>query len=188
MRIRTCLLGALLVLGLAVSGCGGDDSDKSSKSTSATGSSNDSSKDSGDDSSSESLDVCGMLTPADLQGAFGSPFEQGELTHQEQTGGDQCVWTNTDAPPVKTFSLTVLRQDSLDGAIKASGLSVEELHEQTKAVYPDAEPIDLGDDAYLAKTELAVLDGETLYSFSTFLGTSDEAIAGMKTLAAKVVG
>jgi len=183
MRIVTGISGSLLVLALALTSCGSDEPDKEANDNST------STSDGGDDSSSsEPLDVCKLLTPADLQKAFNSPFDDGTLTHQEQTGGDQCVWTNEDVPPVKTFSITVLRQGALGGSFKDSGISVEELHEQTKALYPDAEGVDLGDDAYLAKTELAVLKGDTLYTFSTFLGTSDEAIAGLRALAAQVAG
>jgi len=186
MRISTGLSGSLLVLALAVTGCGGsDDKDKGSTDKSTT-------SDNGDDkdtSSSEPLDVCALITTADLQKQFGSPFDEGELTHQEQTGGDQCVWSNSDAPPVKTFSITVMRADSLEGAIAASGISLEELYEQTKDAYPDAEEIDgLGDDAFISGSEIQVLDGDTTYAFSTFLGTSDTAITGLKALAAQVVG
>lgn len=188
MRIVTGISGSLLVLTFALTGCGSDDSDKKSNDATAQSSDSESEKDS-DSSSSEPLDACGLLTPADLEKAFGAAFDVGEPTHQEQTGGDQCVWTDADdAPPVKTFSITVYREGALGGALEASGISVEELHEQNKEAFAPVEEIDLGDDAYLAKTELAVLDGDTLYSFSTFLGTSAEAIAGMKTLATQVVG
>ena len=182
MRITTGISGTLFVLALALTGCGGGDDDKKS-----TGSS--SSKDDNDGtSSSEPLDVCKLITTADLEQQFGSPFDEGELTHQEQTGGDQCVWTNSDAPPVKTFSITVLRQDSLEGAIKKSGLTVEQLFDQTRAAFEDAEDYDLGDKAFIAGSEIQVLEGETSYSFSTFLGTSDTALTGLKALAAQVVG
>lgn len=186
MRLATAISGTLLLLTVALSGCGSDDADEP-KGGSSGASSTDSgdSGDSGD--SSGPLDACALLTPADLQEAFGSPFDKGSLTHQDQTGGDQCVWTNTDVPPVKTFSVTVMREGHQEGAIKSSGLSIKDLYDQTKAIYPDAEDQDLGDDAFLAKTELGVLDGDTFYTFSTFMGTSDEAIAGLKALAAQVV-
>lgn len=185
MRIASGVSATLAVAALLLSGCGSDD-DKSADGAPSSGPAAEESNSSG--AAAGPLDACTLLTPADLKQAFGSPFNEGDLTHQDQTGGDQCVWTNEDAPPVKTFSITVLRQGSLEGAIKSSGLSVSELHAQTKAVYPDAVPIDLGDDAYLAETELAVLKGDTLYTFSTFLGTSDTAISGLKALAAQVVG
>jgi hypothetical protein len=191
MKIRTGLLGALLVLGLVVTGCGGDDSDKKSDSTSTTEPSDsaDSGDDSGDDASSSGpLDVCGLLTTADLQREFGSPFGEGELTHQDETGADQCVWTNTDVPPVKTFSLTVLRQGALGGSFKAADVKVEKLHADSKAAFPDAEELDLGDDSYISGTTLAVLKGDTEYTFNTVFGTSATAIEGMKKLAAQVVG
>ena len=153
--------------------------------TPASDDSDDSGDDSGDDAA---LDVCGLLSPDDLEGVFASPFDEGEATHQEEIGADQCVWSNTDAPPVKIFSLAVYRDGHLADALADSGITVESLYEDTKALMTDIEEVDLGDDAYLSGSTLAVLDGDTSYSFSTVNGTSDEAIEGMKTLAEQVVG
>jgi hypothetical protein len=193
MRLTSAVSGAFLVMVLALSGCGGDDdSDGGSDDTSGSeagdsGDSGDSGSDVGD-GGDEALDVCGLLTADDLEEVFGSPFDDGEATHQEQTGGDQCVWSNTDPPPVKIFSITVLREGHLSETFEDGGVTVKGLFEDTKALMTDVEDIDLGDDAYLAGSELAVLDGDTSYSFSTVLGTSPEAIAGLKTLAEQVVG
>jgi hypothetical protein len=173
---------------LALAGCGGDDSDDEAGPDDAPSSNGTSEPEPDSDEPSE-VDVCALLTAADLEAAFGGPWDGGEFTHQEQTGGDQCVWGNTDPPPVKVFSVTVLREGHLSANFEAGGVTVAGLHEDTKELTPDAEDVDgLGDDAFLAGTTLTVLDGDTSYSFSTLTGDSPEAIAGMQTLAEQIVG
>jgi hypothetical protein len=179
MRILTGLAGSLMVLALAVTGCGSDDADKEPNGGASPST--------GDKSAGVIVDACKLLTPADLKEKFGSPFGGGELTHQEDSGADQCVWTSADDSPAKTFSATVLRQDGLDDAFGAGGLAIAQLFEQTKAAYPNAEAVDLGDEAYVAVTEVQVLDGGTWYSFSIH-GAGDGAVEGVKELAAQVVG
>lgn len=187
MRISTALGASLLALTIALAGCGDDsDGDSGSGSGDDPGGTSQNGGGSGDDGPAE-VDVCALVTTADLEAAFGSPFDEGEATHQEQTGGDQCVWSNSDAPPVKVVSITLLREGHLSDAFADNGVTVTSLYEDTKGYSPDAESVDLGDDAYLAGSLLEVLDGDSYYSFSV-TGTSDEAIEGMKTLAEKVVG
>ncbi|NYJ03509.1 hypothetical protein HNR19_004207 [Nocardioides thalensis] len=185
MRTSTLLGATLLSLTLALAGCGDDAGDDDSGGTSQGG--GDSGGDGGDGDGPEQVDVCSLVTTADLEEAFGSPFDEGESTHQEQTGGDQCVWSNTDAPPVKVVSITLLREGHLSEMFADNGVTVQSLYEDTKGYSPDAEPVDLGDDAYLAGSLLEVLDGDDYYSFSV-TGTSDEAIEGMRSLAEQVVG
>jgi hypothetical protein len=175
------------VLALAVSACGGDPGASAAASQGPATESLSPSL-SGGATFSGPIDVCGLLTPADLRQAFGSPFGVGEGNHQDQTGADQCVWTNTDVPPVRTFSITVLRQGSIAGALEDSGMGVKELHASARAALGDVTTVDLGDDAYLSGTTLAVLKGDTEYTFSSAFGDSAEAVSGMKELAAKVVG
>lgn len=179
MRILTGLSGSLLVLALALTGCGSDDPDKESEDASSAPSV--------DRGEGATVDACELLTPADLEAKLGSPFDDGELIHQEETGADHCVWTSTDAAAAETFSVIVLRQDGLGGELKTSGMSLAQLFEQTKLAYPDAEPLNLGDEAYIAVREVQVLADETWYSF-TFYGTGDTAVEGLKELAAQVVG
>ncbi len=197
MRLTSWLSGIFLVLAVALTGCGGDDSDGGSDDTSSSDSSaGDSSDeesegsggdDSGDDSGDGVLDVCGMVSTADLEGIFASPFDEGEFTHQEQTGGDQCVWSNSDAPPVKIISISVLRDGHMSEAFESGGVTVESLFEDTKGYMTDPEDLDLGDSSYLSGSQISVLDGDSLYDFSVS-GTSAEAIEGLRTLAEQVVG
>lgn len=133
---------------------------------------------------------CELLTPAALQEHFGSPFAAGELVEQTTTGSRQCTWTNTDVPPVKTFTLIVANDGSLE---EAFGRDATEYFTLTRQAFATSQSIDepdlgLGDGSYLAGTYLYVLDGTETYTFSTVLGDSPEAIAGLKALAAEVVG
>lgn len=160
MRMLTGL--PLLVLALAVTGCG-------------------------DDGEKESAGVCALVPGAEMEKAFGSPFGQGKLTHEDSTGADQCSWTSSGSAS-KTFAVTVLRQDGLEGDFAAGGRTVAQLFEQAKAAYPNAKPLQLGDESYAAVSEVQVLDGDTWYSFTAYLGAGADPIDALTTLAARVVG
>lgn len=177
MRILSGLSGSLLVLALAVTGCANDDPGKESKA-----------EPSAVKGEGATTDACKLLKPADLKAKFGSQFDDGVLTHQAETGGDQCTWTTTDGAAAKTFSVTVLNQAGLAGALKTTGMSVAELFDQAKLAYPKAKPVDLGDKAYSSVNELQVLDGDTWYSFSMYLGASHGPADVLKELATQVVG
>jgi hypothetical protein len=130
------------------------------------------------------IDVCALLTIDQIETAFESTFDPGELTHHEQTGGDQCVWSNNDGPPVKVFSVAI----NTDAATRAAfGISIVELFDQTKEYATDPRPVDLGDQAYVSGSGLYVLVGDVAYDFSIVTGTSDMAHAGMQSLAAEVI-
>ncbi|MEV0800419.1 hypothetical protein AB0I34_22185 [Kribbella sp. NPDC050281] len=175
MRTVAGVSGSLLVLVLALSGCG--NSGEAAKGTpSAT-----------IENTSGAADACQLLTPGGLEQQFGIAFGAGAATHQEETGSDQCVWTSSGGTPATTFSLTVLRQDGLRGDLKSSGMTLAQLFEQTKGAYPKAKVIDLGDQAYIAAREVQVLAGDTWYSFS-FHGPDDTGVDGLKAVAAQVVG
>lgn len=189
MRLTSVVSGVALVVALALAGCGGDDgSDGDSGSDDAPNASSTEGSDEEDDSGDDGpLDVCALVSAEDLQELFGSPFDPGELVHHDQTGGDQCTWSNTDAPPVKVISLTVLREGHLSEMFTANDYSLEDLFEETKGYATDVEELDLGDQAYRAGSQVSVLDGDAMYDFSV-TGTSPEAIAGLKRFAELVIG
>ncbi len=64
---------------------------------------------------------------------------------------------------------------------------MESLYDDTKELMTDVEELDLGDDSYITGSTICVLDGDTSYEFSTVLGTSPEAIAGLRSLAEKII-
>lgn len=180
MRFIAGLSGSLLVLALAVTGCGSGDPDKKSKDASSGSS--------GDKAEGVTVDACALLTPADLETTFGGPFDDGELTHQEETGADQCHWTSADGPEEMTFSIAVVSRAGLGGDLESSGMTVAELFEQAKTAYPNAVAMDLGDQSYAAVSEVQVLDGDRWYSFTAYLGAGADPLDGLKELAAHVVG
>jgi hypothetical protein len=124
-------------------------------------------------------DVCGLATQADLEGIFGSPFEPGSATHHEQTGGDQCVWGNTDAPPVKVISVTVLRQDHLSENFAQADIQLSELFDETKGYATEPEDLEYGEKSYRSGSGIEVFADGTIYSISVS-GESEEAIAGLR--------
>ena len=79
------------------------------------------------------------------------------------------------------------RAGSLNPDWEDNGITVQSLFEDTKEFATLDDELELGDEAYRAGSEIAVLDGDVSYSFSTFLGTSDEALAGLRQLAEQVV-
>jgi hypothetical protein len=68
-----------------------------------------------------------------------------------------------------------------------AGITVESLYNDTKELMTDIEELDLGDDSYISGPTIHVLDGDTSYEFSTVLGTSPDAIAGLRSLAEKIL-
>ncbi|HJR25996.1 MAG TPA: DUF3558 family protein [Acidimicrobiales bacterium] len=194
------LLAALFAVGLFATACsdddstddptiqdGGDDGGQAAADGPADEGATDDGEDGGGDGG-DAGDPCSLITQAQLQEAFGSPWDEGEATEQAETGGDQCTWTNTDAPPVKTFSVVVYTNDGLEGTPVGQGAGdVAGLFELNKGAVTVDEELEIGDDAFRAATNVWVLDGDTLYNFSTFLGDSEEATAGLVDLAEQTV-
>jgi hypothetical protein len=193
-RRRLALLAVPAAL-LLLTGAACSDDDSSDDPTVTDGGTDDgatsttaASTDEGDDGEASAADPCALVTAADLEEAFGSPWDDGEAVHQEQTGGDQCTWTNLDAPPVKTFSAVVYTDESLEGTPVGQGAGdVAGLYELNKGAVTVDEDLDIGDEAFRAGTNVWVLDGDTLYNFSTFLGDSETAISGLVSLAEQAV-
>ena len=137
---------------------------------------------------SSPLDVCALVDRADLDRLFEDTFGEGELVHLEQTGGDQCVWNNGEKLPIKQFSVSIWREEARSENFADGEVTAAKLWAAQKEYADDAQAVDLGDDAYLSGSALEVLDGKTIYSFTTVGGQSAMAIDGMKEIAAGVVG
>lgn len=193
LRLLACLAAVVLLVGAA---CSDDDSSSDDPTVQDGGATDGNAADDGatddgqatDGGEQTSDDPCSLLTPADLEEALTSPWDDGEATDQAQTGGSQCTWTNSDAPPVKTFSVVVYTTDSLQGTpIAQAAPDAAAYYQLNKDAIPVDEDLDIGDEAFRSGTTVWVLDGDTLYSFSTFLGDSGEATAGLVALAEKAV-
>jgi hypothetical protein len=184
-RITRLALTVLLAIGL-LAACGGSDSDTSGTTTTEGGSTGGSTTTA--PSAADVPDPCTLVTTAELQAAFGSPFGEGEATHI-QTGGDQCVWTNTDSPPVKTFDIVV--QAKFEGAMAQSGETVEQLYDSTRTLLADSstvEDLDLGEKSFISSTKVYVFQDGVMFSFSTLFGDSAQAVSGLKALATTAMG
>ena len=195
------LLIALAALAFLTSACGGDDD--GGDAASSTDGSSDSENDGGDgnvDGGTEEGeeedagdggdlgDACDRISLAELETAFGFAWSEGESTPL-RGGTVQCVWSDADpGPPAKIVSLAFGNDDSFEEAFQQSA---EELYEGTKAFVEEADILEadlgLGDESYRTEGGVYVLDGDTYYSFTTIGGLSDEAVAGIKAMAAEVL-
>jgi len=186
---RTLLLAS--ILGVVACGGGGVDDPESAAETipetipeDAAGPVRADEADEADEAGGGSVDPCELLSAADLEAVFQSPFDDGETTHHEEIGTHQCVWSNLDAPPAKIVSLSTFDDASLaaaDAPLDAAGMFASTLE-----FAGELAPLDLGDEAYLAGSSLYVLDGDTTYTI-TVTGSSELAIAGMQALAAQLL-
>jgi hypothetical protein len=200
-RLLLRLLIALAALAFLTSACGGDDD--SGDAASSTDGSSDSDNDGGDgnvdggtdeeeedDGDRGDLgDACDRISLAELETAFGFAWSEGESTPL-RAGTVQCVWSDADpGPPAKVVSLAFGNDDSFEEAFQQSA---EELYEGTKEFVEEADILEadlgLGDASYRTEGGIYVLDGDTYYSFTTIGGVSDDAVAGLKAMAATVVG
>ena len=198
------LLIALAAMAFLTSACGGDDD--SGDSASSTAGTSDSENDGGDGNvdggtdeeedddgdggdSGDLGDACDRISLAELETAFGFAWSEGESTAL-RAGTVQCVWSDADpAMPAKIISLAFGNDASFEEAFQQSAA---ELYEGTKGFVEEADILEsdlgLGDESYRTEGGIFVLDGDTYYSFTTIGGVSDEAVAGLKAMAATVLG
>jgi hypothetical protein len=133
------------------------------------------------------VDVCALITPADLSAAFGQRFDAGTLTHHDEMGGDQCIWQAADPMSVAMFSLTVQRESALPDEVRDNGIDAERLFDETRRmVGADAVDLTLGDRALLSGSEVHVLYDDALFDFRT-LGNTPEDIAALQSLATSTI-
>jgi hypothetical protein len=178
-RINLAVLAALTAGLVAACGSGGDADTKSDAHSAAARNVA--------EHDTAPLDVCALVDSADLDRLFADTFSEGELVHLEQTGGDQCIWDNGEKLPLKQFSVSVWREEARSENFAGGDVTAAKLWAAQKDFVEDAQPVELGDDAYLSGSALEVLDGKTIYSFTTGGGQSAMAIDGMKQIAAQVV-
>ncbi|MEO6711969.1 MAG: hypothetical protein ABIM89_00905 [Mycobacteriales bacterium] len=130
--------------------------------------------------------TCDLLTAAEVATAIGAKVVKAVPTVQP-LGAKQCVWAN-DTVPVKTYSLSITRTEDLPEAMRGAGQSATTLYEGSKNLFPGAQPLPgYGDEATIAKSTIMARKGDVFISASTFFGTSDEAIAALKSLTKQAI-
>jgi hypothetical protein len=133
------------------------------------------------------VDVCALITPADLSAAFGQTFDAGTLTHHDEMGGDQCIWKVADPMSVGMVSLTVQRDSALPDEVHDNGIDAERLFDETRrSMYADAVDLALGDRAYTSGPTVHVLYDDAIFDFMT-LGDTPEDIAALRSLATSTI-
>jgi hypothetical protein len=184
---RLTVVASLVVTTLALAACGGGGSSGAS-SAGAGAKIGAATTDAPSALSSATVDACALLTKAQVSAALGSTFKQGVPADpaSRPMGGSQCVWSD-DGPPVKTFSASILTDGTLSDAFRKAGQTpaVQFAGIESQAPRDDFETLGgVGDKAFRFKGNVVVLKGSALLRFSTLLGDSATAIAGLKSLAA----
>jgi hypothetical protein len=133
------------------------------------------------------VEVCALITPADLSAAYGQPFDAGELTHHDEMGSDQCIWKAADPTSVEMVSLTVQRDSALPDHVHDNGIDVERLFDETRdSMYADGVDLALGDRAYTSGSTVHVLYDDAMFDFMT-QGDTPEDIAAVQSLATSTI-
>ncbi len=191
MRLRSSGAGVGLALLLVLAGCGGGDDDDADGA--AAGGAVTTTADVPDNggTSSATPDPCTLVTLDEVSAALGSPIDPPEGSDfGPPLGGRQCLFINTDPPPIKTFQVVVRSNGDFAENLRDMGQSVEKLYQDTKNLQASAEDVSgLGDKAYKTKSAYYVLkDGVSL---ETNLGLNTDpsptAIAALDTLTEKAV-
>jgi hypothetical protein len=128
------------------------------------------------------LDVCAMISSADVSAAFGAEFDTGTLTHHDEIGADQCIWSIVDPMSVGLFSLTVQRDQDLPDEWHDNGIDAERLFDDTRAMYTDTADVALGEKAFSSGSTVHVFYDDAIYDFMTESDLPDD-VAGLQALA-----
>jgi Protein of unknown function (DUF3558) len=187
-RTRLGWAGVGVALVMVFGACGGDDdgNDTSSSDGGAT------TAPSGQ-ASAQTPDPCALLTVAEVSAAVGSPIGPPEGTDiSPPIGGRTCLFSNTDAPPIKTVQVVVRTNGDFGQALRDQGQTVERLYQDTKTL-EDASVVEdvsgLGDRAYKTARAYYVLDDGVALEVNLGLNAnpSPEAQAALKSLTEKAV-
>ncbi len=190
LRRRTAWASLACATILVLAGCGGGDDDDSADPGTTSGVAT-TVGGGGSSSAAATPDPCTLVTVDEVSAALGSPIEAPEGTDlSPPIGGRTCLFTNTDAPPIKTFQIAVRTDGDFAQNLRDNGQTVEKLFDATKALSEGVEDVPgLGDRAYKTAFGYYVLkDGVSL---ETNLGLnadpSPAAIAALQTLTEKAV-
>ena len=135
----------------------------------------------------DAVDVCALITTDELSAAFGEAYGAGELTHHDQMGGDQCIWSVTDPMSIGLVSLTVQRDADLPDELHDNGMNAERLFDETRrTMYTDAVDVALGDKGYTSGSTVHVFYDDAIFDFMT-LGDAPEDIAAIQAVASSTI-
>ncbi|MEA2703107.1 MAG: hypothetical protein QOD63_1052, partial [Actinomycetota bacterium] len=175
---------ALMVLGA----CGGDDGDgvitpsDGGATTAPAG-----------QASAKTPDPCILLTAAEVSAAVGSPIEPPDsVVIPPPIGGRTCLFSNSDAPPIKNVQIVVRTNGDFAQALRDQGQTVERLYDDSKKLQDAALVEDvggLGDRAYKTRSAYYVLKDGVALEINLGLNTdpSPQAQAALKSLAESAV-
>ena len=131
-------------------------------------------------------DPCTLVTAADLEAAFGSPFEDGaaEDTTPPITFHSCGFIGSADDLVARTVVIQTLGDADIAEAMDRTAV---ELYEETRDLTDDAEPVDgLGDDAYSAAGSINFVQDGVYVTIAAPGAASAEATAGLSTIATAV--
>ncbi|MDQ1708862.1 MAG: hypothetical protein QOG49_247 [Frankiaceae bacterium] len=177
---RYRLLSAAVLVALGLTGCSSKGSSKAASTPPAATAAA--------PSAGSGASPCDLLTEAEVATALATEKVTAKLTeHGPPLGGRQCLWS-TDTLPIKTYSLTITTSAGIAKALRDAGQTGTTLYENAKKLYADAQALPgIGDEALIAKSTIIARKGDTFISASTFFGTSDAAIAALKSLTTAAV-
>lgn len=133
------------------------------------------------------VDVCALITSADLSEAFGRTFDAGTLTHHDEIGGDQCIWNVAESMSVGMVSLTVQRDSDLPDEVHDNGMDAERLFDEARRMMgADAVDLAIGDKAYTLGSEIHVFHDDAIFDFIT-QGNTPEDLTALQTLATSTI-
>lgn len=189
-RRTTAGAGIALAALLTLAACGGGD-DKTTADPTPSGGAVTTVSTGGKTPAAATPDPCALVTVEEVSAALGSPIETPQGTDlSPPIGGRTCLFTNTDAPPIKTFQVVVRTDADFAKALRDNGQTVGKLFDDTKNLAGDATDVSgLGDRAYQTARGYSVLKGGV--SLETNLGLNSDpspaAVAALQALTEKAV-
>jgi hypothetical protein len=199
-RLRTLAIVAVVsgatLLTAACGGSDGDDAGGSGGSASAaeqtSGSGDDTGEDDGSDEggSSATPDPCSLVTPADLQAAWGVEFNEGDAseTTPPYTFHSCGFGQTSNEPPARTLTVQVLGSDDIDENLREQGQTPETVFEGQRDAATDPQPLELGDEAYQTDSHISILSGDLYVSIDAPGASSPEALQGLEQIAEVIAG
>jgi hypothetical protein len=179
--VGTMTIALLATVGLAA--CGGGDGGGAAELGAVAEAASPVSPLDGDDA----VDVCALITTDELSAAFGEAYGVGELTHHDQMGGDQCIWSVTDPMSIGMVSLTVQRDADLPDELHDNGMDAERLFDETRrTMYADGVDLALGEKGYGSGSTVHVFYDDAIFDFMT-LGDTPEDVAAIQALASSTI-